>query len=107
LSRTWWILIVCPSITRVTSLPKRLELSFLFVLALPNASRMGSHFRIFCSGTLSAILSFWCILEQQYEMALSASLFVYVLPEPDSPLMLMTWVLIVESRLARMCMMKE
>jgi hypothetical protein len=40
-------------------------------------------------------------------MALSASLFVYVLPEPDSPLMLMTWVLIVESRLARMCMMKE
>ena len=52
-------------------------------------------------------LSLLCIREQTYEIDLSAYLLASVFPEHDSPLMLMTCVFGLSSRLARICMMKE
>merc|ERR1712173_131070 len=73
------------------NLPKREELSFLTVLALPQASRTGLVATIFSSREASP--SFLLPEEQmvaKYEMTF---LVFSVLPAPDSPVMRMDWLL--------------
>ena len=89
------------------SLPNRLELSFFMVRALPKTYKIGSHCRIIFSILDEEILNILTTSLLQKLIALSACLFVYVFPDPDSPLILMTCTLADTASPFRMWNMKE
>jgi hypothetical protein len=93
----------------ILTFPKRLELSFLNVLAFPNASRMGLVLSTRCSSSPTAsseaaalaLVSTTCavsiaVMRARYDMI---NFVASVLPAPDSPEMMMAWSLVLEAPL--------